>query len=113
MVHVCNPSYIESIGRRIVVKDWPGQKQDPTWKLKNAKRNRVVAQMVECLLSKCEALSSNCSITTKKEKGRKEQRKEGIEKGRERGREAGRKEGRENRIQNQDTKISSTALFQQ
>jgi hypothetical protein len=45
--------------------------QDPMSKITRAKRTRGVAQVVECLLCKCKALSTNPSPTKKKRKKRK------------------------------------------
>jgi hypothetical protein len=42
-----------------------GTKEDTISKITRAKRAGGMAQVVECLLSKCEALSSNSSIKKK------------------------------------------------
>jgi hypothetical protein len=56
--------------RRIMVQVCPGKKQDPIPKTTRAKRAGRMAQMVECLPSKREALNSNPSTTkTKQNKG--------------------------------------------
>jgi hypothetical protein len=56
VVHVCNPSYSWGGGRRIVV---PGNSQakvwDPIWRTSWKQKNWGVAQVIECLTSKCEA----------------------------------------------------------
>jgi hypothetical protein len=46
-------------------KAGPGQKQDPIWKITKVKRARGVAQVVEYLPSKFEALSSNPNTAKK------------------------------------------------
>jgi hypothetical protein len=57
------------IGRRITVRGWPlAQAWKPIWKITKAKKSRVMAQVVECLHSKSEALISNLSTTKKKKK---------------------------------------------
>jgi hypothetical protein len=49
MMHVCNPSYAEVVGRRITVQGWPEKKaQDPVYKITKAKRAGGVAQVVKC-----------------------------------------------------------------
>jgi hypothetical protein len=64
VVHICNPCYTGGIDRRIAV---PGQSRQ---NCKNLSKNifarkgegaRCMAQAVECLPSKCKALSSNSS----------------------------------------------------
>jgi predicted transposase YdaD len=72
-----------------VVQDDLSKKQDSISKITRAKRTGDMAQVVECLLSKREVLSSNPNITTKEKKKKKEKE------GREGGREEGTKEGRE------------------
>jgi hypothetical protein len=54
--------------------------QDPTSKVITAKWTRDVAQEVECLLCRCEALSSNLSSShLKEEQGEEEEGGEGGE----------------------------------
>jgi hypothetical protein len=48
-----------------------GKKRDPISKITREKRPRVMAQVVEHLPSKCQALSSNPSIAKKKKKKKK------------------------------------------
>jgi hypothetical protein len=64
VVHVCIPSYIGGIHKRIVVK------LDPIQKVTKAKKGWVwgMAQVVKHLPSKCNALSSNSRTTKKKKK---------------------------------------------
>jgi hypothetical protein len=69
VAHICNPSDLRSEGRRNVVQGWPGKKQE-TLSEKQTKKprriGRVVAEVVDPLLSKLEALSSISSTTKKK-----------------------------------------------
>jgi hypothetical protein len=59
-VYACNPSYWEALSRRIMVRGWHWEKTwDPIKKLNKTKRAGSVAQVVEHLPSKHEALSSN------------------------------------------------------
>jgi hypothetical protein len=51
----------QPLRRRIKVQSQPGKKQDPIWKVTKAKKAGGVAQVLELLPSKCEALSSNPS----------------------------------------------------
>jgi hypothetical protein len=55
-------------GRRKVGGSWPRlprqEKQDSTWKIAKANREGSLAQVVEHLPSKCEALSSNLCLFT-------------------------------------------------
>jgi hypothetical protein len=86
-----------------------GKKQDPSSKITRAKRAGGMTQAIEHLARKCEALSSNPSITEERKEERKKGRKEGKKEGRKRkeGREGqegrkgegkkGRKEGKEGR----------------
>jgi hypothetical protein len=53
---------------------WANSSRDPIFKIPNTTRAGGVAQVVECLPSKCEALSSNASTTWGG--GQKEKRKE-------------------------------------
>jgi hypothetical protein len=46
----------------------PGKKRDPISKITRAKRVRGMAQVIKCLPSKCEALSSNRNTDKKKKK---------------------------------------------
>jgi hypothetical protein len=62
MVHDCDSSYVEGIGRIITVDPW--KKARPYLKNKS-KRAGDMAQVVT-LASKCEALSSNHSTSKKK-----------------------------------------------
>jgi hypothetical protein len=52
------PATQGSTYRKIVVQDSLGIKQNPVPKVTNAKQTGRVAQMVECLPSKCKVLSS-------------------------------------------------------
>jgi hypothetical protein len=48
MVHICNPSYLESVGRNITVQGWPAQKLEMlSEKQTKSTRNEHVIQMVE------------------------------------------------------------------
>jgi hypothetical protein len=49
-----------------------GKKRDPISKVTRTKRTESMAQAIDCLPSKCEALSSNSSTTKKKERKKKE-----------------------------------------
>jgi hypothetical protein len=57
----------------IVVQASLGKKQDPSSKITKAKRAGGIAQAVERLSNKCEVLSSNPSITKKRE-GKEEEK---------------------------------------
>jgi hypothetical protein len=62
----------ETENRRTMVPAGLDKKQDPFPKITRAKRAEVMAQVVECLSSKCKTLISNPIIKKKKrkEKGR-------------------------------------------
>jgi hypothetical protein len=63
MFHSFNPSYLEAKIRRTVLRpEWANSSQDPQNKTR-AKWTGGVAKVVEHLLCKCEALSSNPSPT--------------------------------------------------
>jgi hypothetical protein len=47
--------------KRIVVQPSLGKKQDPVFKISRVKKDKIVAQALEFLPSKCKALSSNSS----------------------------------------------------
>jgi hypothetical protein len=57
VAHACHPKYAGNIKNH-----GPGINGRPYLKNNKAKRTGVMAQVVECLPSKCEALSSNASI---------------------------------------------------
>jgi hypothetical protein len=65
VVYSCNPSYSVEGGRRSSFEATLGKGKSQTY-LKNKKLG-VVAQVVECLSRKCEALSSIPSTTKKKQ----------------------------------------------
>jgi hypothetical protein len=65
VAHACNPSYLGGGGRRILSLRTAQTKLVRPY-LKN-KRSGSVAQVVEHLPSKCEALSSNPTLHIKKE----------------------------------------------
>jgi hypothetical protein len=67
----CHPSYIGSIGGRITVQDSPGRNVRPYFKNNQSKGCGGMTQVVECLPSKPEDLSSNLSFGKKKKKVRK------------------------------------------
>jgi hypothetical protein len=54
------------INRRVVVQAGLGTSMRPYLKISKAKRAGGMPQAVECLLSKCKALSSNISTVKKK-----------------------------------------------
>jgi hypothetical protein len=68
VVHACNPS--NSGGRyQEDLRSKPARgniSPEPTLKIFNTKKADGMAQVIECLLSKCEAMSSNSSTTKKK-----------------------------------------------
>jgi hypothetical protein len=70
--HICNPSYLEdiSIGRRIIVQTVLAKSMRSYLKNNESKKKGLgnMAEVVEHLPSKCEALNSSPSITKKKEK---------------------------------------------
>jgi hypothetical protein len=87
--------------RRIVFQSQPEQIVCKTLSQKNPSQKRAgrVAQVVQCLSSKCEALNSNPNTANKNKKERKgreggRNREEGRKEGREEGRKGGMKEGR-------------------
>jgi hypothetical protein len=51
VVHICNPSYSGSRGRRIAVSNWPGEKCETLPKKKETKRIGAVVQLLECCLA--------------------------------------------------------------
>jgi hypothetical protein len=61
---------------RIMVQGQHGQIvcETPISKITRAKWTGSVAQVIECLLCKCEALSSNPSLTKKKKKRKKKKK---------------------------------------
>jgi hypothetical protein len=59
VVSICHPRYGGMHKLGYCGSSRPGQKQDPISKLIRAKKARSMAQMAECLLCKCETLSSN------------------------------------------------------
>jgi hypothetical protein len=61
--------------RRIEVQSQPGQIEFLSRKYPTQKRAGGVVQVLECLPSKCEALSSNPSTKKKKKRKRKKERK--------------------------------------
>jgi hypothetical protein len=79
VVHTCNPSYLRSKGRRILVgQPWA---KPPRPYLKNGKvQNRLEVDDSNQLCNKLEALSSNYCITPqkKKEKGRQKEKRKFI-----------------------------------
>jgi hypothetical protein len=64
VAHACNPSYLEDWENHGSRPAWANSPRDPISKITRAKRTRAggVAQVVELLLCKCEALSSNPRI---------------------------------------------------
>jgi hypothetical protein len=70
-VHICNPSYIGGRSRRIVVQGQPTQSTRPYLEkhTKVKKAGGGVAQVLEHLLTKCKALSSNPVLPEKKKRG--------------------------------------------
>jgi hypothetical protein len=70
VAHFCNPSYSGGKIRRIMVRSQPGQTVYETLFLKYPTQNRAkgVAQVLEQLCSKYDALSSNPSAAKKKKK---------------------------------------------
>jgi hypothetical protein len=65
VVYFCNPSYVEDIGRRIAVLGWSWAKTwEPIWKITKAKRTWGIDQVIECLPSNHEDLSSRGSSVT-------------------------------------------------
>jgi hypothetical protein len=69
MIHTCNPSCLGGWDGRIEVGGETRQvvHETPISKITRAKWTEGVAQAVEYLFGKCEALSSNHSLTLKKE----------------------------------------------
>jgi hypothetical protein len=64
MEHVCNPSYKRGIGKKVEVSWWPRQKVGdlPYLKITKSKKGYLsLAQVEECLPSKCKVPSSNPS----------------------------------------------------
>jgi hypothetical protein len=62
VVHICNPSYVGEISRRLQVQGQPKQKSwDSFWKIAKAISAGGVAQVVEHLPNKCKTLNSNPS----------------------------------------------------
>jgi hypothetical protein len=76
MVNACHPSYAGGVGRRIMVFDQLGTKSARSYekKLIKAKRARGMAQVVEFLPTKHEALTSNPNIERQKERERERER---------------------------------------
>jgi hypothetical protein len=70
VAHAYNPTYLGGRDQEKYSSNpaWANSPRDPISKISNTKRAGRGAQVVECLPSKCEALSSNAN-TTKKEKG--------------------------------------------
>jgi hypothetical protein len=67
LAHTCEPQYTGSVVGGSQSEAIPRQKKrDPTKKITNVKSTVVVAQVVECLPIKDEALSSNTSKQTNK-----------------------------------------------
>jgi hypothetical protein len=66
--HACNLSYKGGRGRRITAQEQPQAKSMKPYLKNNQTKNRAggVAQVVACLPSKCESLSSNPSTSKKK-----------------------------------------------
>jgi hypothetical protein len=66
VVYACNPSYLGGRGRRIMFQGQSGQKRGIlSEKQTENKSSGGMAQMVECLSSRLEALSSNLHTHTK------------------------------------------------
>jgi hypothetical protein len=70
VAHAYKPSTWEAEIKRAVVQDQPGQKvnETPISEITRAKWTGGVAQVVECMLCKHRALSTNPSPTKKKKK---------------------------------------------
>jgi hypothetical protein len=67
VAHAYNPSYSGSRDQEDHNSKpaWVNSSQDPILKIPNTKRAGRVAQVVDCLLNKCETLSSNPNTTKK------------------------------------------------
>jgi hypothetical protein len=61
VVLTCNPSHLESIGRRIMIQNFSQAKNTSPYlkNIESKKRARASAQVTECLRSKHKALNSN------------------------------------------------------
>jgi hypothetical protein len=68
VVHTCHSSYAGSINRRIKVQAGSGINVRSYLKNNESKRAKAVAQVVECLPAKSEALSSNPSTGRERNK---------------------------------------------
>jgi hypothetical protein len=69
VAHAYNPSYLGDWDRGSRPA-WTNSFRDPIFKITRAKWTGGVVQVVECLLCKCEILSSNSSPTKKIEEER-------------------------------------------
>jgi hypothetical protein len=68
VVCTCYPSNVGSMGRRMEVEGWLwGKKHETLSKKIKQKRAGSVVQVIECLPSKYDTLSSNPSITKTKQ----------------------------------------------
>jgi hypothetical protein len=70
VAHACNPSYLGGWDQedRSLSSAWVNRFGDPISKITWAKWTGGVTQEMECLLSKCKAVCSNPSFTSKKKK---------------------------------------------
>jgi hypothetical protein len=68
VAHACHPSYLGSKNRRLEIQASLGIKVGSYSNNNNNKKKRAwdMAQVIECLLSKCKTLSSNLHIKKKK-----------------------------------------------